>query len=134
MRAVVSSNTRPELLLRHALREHGLLGYRVAPRSVLGVPDIVFTRTKLAIFVDGCYWHRCPAHCRIPKSNVDYWNRKIGKNVERDQATTQRLRNEGWLVVRFWEHEVINDPSRAALRVAEVYSSNACLSGAVLET
>jgi DNA mismatch endonuclease (patch repair protein) len=79
--------------------------------------DIAFTKDKLAIFVDGCFWHSCPQHGSIPRSNTDYWIPKLVRNVNRDRETDKALRNEGWVVVRVWEHE---DPDMAASRIANM--------------
>ncbi|MGO1306053.1 MAG: very short patch repair endonuclease [Microbacterium gubbeenense] len=67
--------------------------------------DIVFTRARIAIYIDGCFWHGCGAHFTLPKTNVEYWSAKIARNRERDVETTERLASAGWLVLRFWEHE-----------------------------
>lgn len=117
MRAVRGRNTAPEVALRRALWSQGLKGYRIAPRGVPGVPDIVYPRSRVAVFVDGCFWHGCPAHCRRPSSNTAYWHTKIARTVERDERTTERLRQTGWNVFRIWEHEVACDPRSVALRV-----------------
>jgi DNA mismatch endonuclease (patch repair protein) len=69
--------------------------------------DVVFTRQKIAIFIDGCYWHKCPIHGTTPKSNVDYWGPKLERNVERDRETDRALIESGWLVLRFWEHDSV---------------------------
>jgi DNA mismatch endonuclease (patch repair protein) len=118
MRRIKSRHTSAELLLRKALWSMGLRGYRVDVESVRGRPDVAFRRAKLAVFVDGCYWHGCPRHCRMPSSNRQYWERKIRRNVERDKAHAGALRKEGWRVLRFWEHQVRQDSLRAARRVA----------------
>jgi len=100
-------DTRPELLVRRALFANGLR-FRVdfAPgRNRRRRADIVFTRTRLAIFIDGCFWHGCPVHATTPKLNADYWRPKLERNVERDRETDEELRSEGWKVARFWEHE-----------------------------
>jgi len=68
-------------------------------------PDIVFPRARIAVYVDGCFWHRCPEHGTSPKANADYWVPKLLANVERDRRTTASLTAEGWTVLRFWEHE-----------------------------
>ncbi|GHE08385.1 very short patch repair endonuclease [Klenkia taihuensis] len=68
-------------------------------------PDIVFTRQRVTIFVDGCFWHSCPVHATAPKSNSDWWAAKLQRNVVRDRETDDRLRALGWTVLRFWEHE-----------------------------
>ena len=106
----------PEMAVRRAV--HGLgLRYRVGTRPLPALnrrADLVFRKTRVAVFVDGCYWHGCPEHFVAPKSNVDYWSTKIGRNVERDQDTNVRLEEAGWLAIRVWEHE---PPKEAARRV-----------------
>lgn len=114
-----SSNTGPERALRRLLHASGLR-YRVAKRPLKGVrrtADIVFTRSKVAVFVDGCFWHSCPLHSTVPKTNVEYWRPKLQRNVQRDRETDQLLENAGWISVRVWEHE---DPQTAAKRVADI--------------
>lgn len=78
--------------------------------------DILFPGPKVAVFLDGCFWHGCPQHATHPKSNAEWWRTKLGRNIERDTETTEHLRDEGWTVLRFWEHE---KPEDVALRVAE---------------
>jgi DNA mismatch endonuclease (patch repair protein) len=109
MRANPSRNTGPERRLRQALHARGLR-YRVnySIRVDGGRPisvDIAFTGAKLAVFVDGCFWHSCPEHGSVPKTNRHYWPSKFRRNVERDEETTRRLRLAGWNVARFWEHQ-----------------------------
>jgi DNA mismatch endonuclease (patch repair protein) len=70
--------------------------------------DIVFSRLKIAVFIDGCFWHGCPEHFRMPRANHQYWSTKIGRNRQRDVDTTTRLQEAGWSVLRFWEHEPID--------------------------
>jgi DNA mismatch endonuclease (patch repair protein) len=70
-------------------------------------PDVVFTRRRLAIFIDGCFWHACPVHRHTPKSNVEYWGPKLAGNVERDRRVDAALRAEGWEVIRIWEHVTV---------------------------
>ncbi|MEU8089305.1 very short patch repair endonuclease [Micromonospora chalcea] len=100
-------DTEPELALRRALHREGLR-YRVG-LPVTGLPrrtiDIAFTRVKLAVFVDGCFWHGCPQHATWPKANAAWWEAKILKNRERDRETTRQLEGAGWTVIRIWEHE-----------------------------
>lgn len=79
--------------------------------------DIVFARAKVAVFMDGCFWHGCPEHFVPPRSNTEYWGPKIARNMERDRETTERLEALGWTVMRFWEHE---DPLEAAGTILEV--------------
>lgn len=104
-----SRDTRPELQLRRAVHAMGLR-YRVAMRpeaSVRRSADLVFTRARVAVFVDGCFWHGCSAHFRTPATNPDYWSTKIAGNVARDRDTDARLAEAGWTVVRVWEHDLV---------------------------
>ncbi len=94
-----------ELLLRTLFECHGVLGWVEHDASLPGKPDFTFTSEKVAVFVDGCFWHGCP-HCadgHTPKSNEDYWSRKIGLNKQRDRQVSRALRGSGWSVVRIWE-------------------------------
>jgi len=109
-------DTRPERQLRSMLHSRGVR-YRVAARPVPDLrrtADIVFPRAKVAVFVDGCYWHGCPEHYRPATRNSDFWQTKIADNKRRDADTNQVLADHGWKVVRCWEHE---DPAVAADRV-----------------
>lgn len=113
-------DTQPERALRRALFARGLR-YRVDhPVRTLAAarpirPDVVFTRAKLAVFVDGCFWHDCPEHGTRPRSNSGYWDAKLARNVERDRRYDALLAEAGWTVIRIWEHE---DMGAAAKRVA----------------
>ncbi|MFE9252950.1 very short patch repair endonuclease [Streptomyces sp. NPDC007088] len=107
MQAIRSRDTKPEFLIRRLVHARGLR-YRVSARPEPGLrrtADLVFRPAKVAVFVDGCYWHGCPEHYQAPKVNSGYWSEKIVRNVARDRDTDQRLRDAGWLVLRFWEHE-----------------------------
>lgn len=100
-------DTKPELAVRRALHAAGFR-YRVDTRPSLELrsrADIVFTKRKIAVFVDGCFWHGCPLHATMPESNVDYWVPKLQRNIERDRETTLKLKSLGWVVLRFWAHE-----------------------------
>ncbi|MBF6138430.1 very short patch repair endonuclease [Nocardia farcinica] len=103
-----SRDTKPELKIRRALHELGFR-YRVAMAPEPGLrrrADIVFTRTRVAVFIDGCFWHGCPEHGRSTfNHNAQYWPAKIASNVTRDADTNARLNAAGWHVLRFWEHE-----------------------------
>ena len=108
MRANRRTDTKPELALRHALHR---LGYRYRKDYRLDLdsgrrvrPDIVFTARKVAVFVDGCFWHACPEHGSRPRANEWYWSPKLIKNVERDRVNDAALILAGWTVVRLWEH------------------------------
>lgn len=120
MSSIRSQDTKPELHLRRALWRIGARGYRLENRILPGRPDLVFARPRVAVFVDGCFWHGCPSHCRLPASNAEYWTRKIARNVARDSSTTARLANLGWSVLRVWEHD---DPAVAAAKVATAVRS-----------
>lgn len=74
-------------------------------------PDFVFRQQKLAVFIDGCFWHRCPKHASAPKQNADFWSKKLAMNVLRDKATTAALKKRGWSVMRIWEHELLTEQS-----------------------
>ncbi|MBQ0963645.1 very short patch repair endonuclease [Streptomyces sp. RK23] len=119
-----SRDTAPEIAVRRLLHASGLR-YRVNV-PVPGMPrrtiDIVFPRAKVAIFLDGCFWHGCPLHATQPKSNAEWWRTKLDKNMARDVETTGHLRDQGWTVLRFWEHEA---PEDVANQVSE------CLTEAV---
>jgi len=107
MRANRSRDTGPERAVRSILHSRGYR-YRTHYKPVAGLrrsADIAFTRYKLAIFIDGCFWHRCPRHFIAPKTNAAYWGPKIDGNVARDRRTDRALRSAGWTVMRFWEHE-----------------------------
>ncbi len=79
------------------------------PSGVRVRPDIVFTRRKLAVFVDGCFWHVCPEHGRQPTRNERYWSPKLRRNVERDRLADEALAEAGWQVLRIWEHELLHE-------------------------
>lgn len=110
MSSIHAKNTRPEILLRKALWENGLSGYRLHWKKVPGKPDIAYPQKKIAIFVNGCFWHRCP-HCKpsFPKTNVGFWRNKFDKNIERDKTKSSELRKMGWKVVTIWECQIKND-------------------------
>ncbi|MFC1601777.1 very short patch repair endonuclease [Candidatus Sumerlaeota bacterium] len=98
-------NKSTELKLVAIFRKYGIKGWR-RNYDLTGKPDFVFPKSRLAVFVDGCFWHGCPNHCRIPTSNKDYWVAKITGNKKRDRKVSKSLRAAGWTVVRLWEHEL----------------------------
>ena len=120
MRANRRVDTAPELALRSELHRLGLR-FRKDLLLKLGAgrvrPDIVFTRSKVAVFVDGCFWHLCPEHGQIPKANRAYWEPKLVRNVERDRRNDATLIEDGWRVLRFFEHVPIQDAA-ALVRAA----------------
>jgi len=113
-------DTSPELALRRLLHAGGFR-YRVDYLIPgIGRIDIVFPSRKVAIFVDGCFWHRCPDHGVSPKNNPAFWEKKLSRNAERDRDQAAKLGSIGWTVVRVWEHEIKSDPSSAFARVLSV--------------
>jgi len=119
MEANRRSDTKPERLLRSALHTRGLR-YRKDRRVKAGGrrvrPDLVFGPARVAVFVDGCFWHRCPVHSTHPVANAEYWQAKFERNVTRDRDDDAALSAAGWTVVRVWEHE---DPNEAAVRIEQ---------------
>ncbi|MDQ1438214.1 MAG: mismatch endonuclease, patch repair protein [Acidimicrobiaceae bacterium] len=114
MRSNRGRDTGPELALRSALHRRGYR-FRVNHRPLRGVRrtvDVAFTRWKVAVFVDGCFWHGCPEHRTVPATNRAYWEPKLARNVERDRETEGLFGASGWRVVRVWEHETVDDAVR----------------------
>ena len=104
MSRIRGKNTKPEIYLRRALSKTGLR-YRL--KSALpGKPDIIFSATRVAVFVDGCFWHGCPKHSVRPKTNRKFWDTKIKANKKRDEIVNKLLKKSGWRVIRIWEHEI----------------------------
>lgn len=119
MRANRGRDTHPEVLLDHALQARGLSSYSRNDGSLRGTPDFVFGERRLAVFVNGCYWHRCP-HCRprLPKANAGYWEAKFRDNRARDRRVRTTLSSQGWRVMTVWECTVKHDAPAVARRVA----------------
>lgn len=119
MRGNRRRDTQPELAVRRAVHAMGLR-YRVDARPIADLnrrADLVFSRAKVAVFVDGCYWHGCREHGTVARTNATYWGPKIQRNKDRDADTDRRLRAADWEVIRAWEHEA---SSEVAARIAEV--------------
>ena len=116
MSRVRSKDTKPELAVRRALWRAGLR-YRVHDRTLPGTPDISNKRRRLAVFVDGCFWHRCPECYAEPKSNVEFWRAKVSRNRARREEVREDLEEMGFRVVEIWEHEVADDPDAAVRRL-----------------
>ncbi|MHB8689421.1 MAG: DNA mismatch endonuclease Vsr [Candidatus Dormibacteraceae bacterium] len=124
MRANRKRDTGPELRLRRHLHRLGLryrLGRRIAATPPV-IPDLVFVRARVAVFVDGCFWHGCPTHGVQPRVNASYWSAKISLNKRRDRVADQNLVGLGWQAVRIWEHE---DASEAAAKVEAIVRRHA---------
>lgn len=100
-----TGNRSTEKNLIAVLREYRLSGWR-RHYPIFGKPDFAFPREKVAVFVDGCFWHGHPRKCRVPQSNREYWLKKIGRNVARDRLVTRTLKDKGWKVIRIWEDSV----------------------------
>jgi DNA mismatch endonuclease Vsr len=100
-------NKETEVKMASLLRSAGLTGWRRHQR-IKGNPDFVFRRERIALFVDGCFWHGCRAHCRMPSANRTYWQNKILRNALRDRQTTRALKAAGWRVIRVWSHALGN--------------------------
>src|ERR1700722_7709284 len=118
MQSNKARDTKPEVALRSAVHALGLR-YRVSERPIRELrrtADLVFTRAKVAVFLDGCFWHGCPAHHTVAVTNADFWAEKVETNKARDRDTDRRLSEAGWTSVRVWEHE---DSEEAAIRVRD---------------
>jgi DNA mismatch endonuclease (patch repair protein) len=102
------SNKSTELRLIKLFKKYGIKGWR-RNYPLLGNPDFVFPKARLVIFVDGCFWHGCETHCRIPESNREYWADKINRNVKRDKRMTKEIQKKKWVVIRIWEHDLKSD-------------------------
>ena len=124
MRAVRSrGNKVTEVAFTRLLRQHKISGWR-RHLGIAGTPDFVFPKHKVVIFVDGCFWHGCSKHCRMPKGNSSYWNPKITSNKIRDRRVNRTLRRAGWKVLRIWEHELVEtNVVRCLARIFNALSS-----------
>ena len=105
MSKIRSKNTKPEVILAKLLKKSKIKGFKTQ-YNIEGKPDIAFPKQKIAIFLDGCFWHCCPIHCKKPKSNKAYWLPKLRGNVNRGKVIVKHLRTQGWKVIRVWEHEL----------------------------
>lgn len=105
MSRIRAKDTQPEIILRKAISSAGIRGYRLYYK-LTGKPDIVFPGKKVAIFIDGCFWHRCPKCFIKPGTNKGFWKGKIDSNVKRDNVVNSELKRKGWKVLRVWEHEL----------------------------
>ncbi|WP_020413878.1 very short patch repair endonuclease [Microbulbifer variabilis] len=120
MSRISGSNTKPEIRLRKSLWR---LGYRYRLKSdLIGKPDFIFVTPQVAVFVDGCFWHKCPKHFVVPKTRTEFWMKKINKNCERDRQVSQELKQSGWRVLRIWEHEIKENLPACVERVEALLS------------
>lgn len=124
MSRVRRKNTRPELVFRKELKLHGLAKYRLHPKTLPGRPDIYFYSNKLAVFINGCFWHRCP-HCKpsMPKTHKVFWSKKFAANVARDKRKRAELKKLGIKSVVFWECQIKKNAPKLVARLSKVLSS-----------
>jgi len=109
-------NKDTELALIKLFRQHGITGWR-RHLKVFGKPDFAFKEKRLAVFVDGCFWHGCRRHCKVPVGNHAFWEKKLSANRERDRRVNRVLRKEGWRVVRIWEHSLVSNEIASVRRI-----------------
>lgn len=120
MSRIKSRDTKPELVMREALKG---LRFQYQP-SIFGKPDFASKKHNIAVFIDGCFWHGCPKCYREPSENNEFWKNKISGNKKRDRQVTRRMRQDGWRVVRIWEHIIRKNPDVAARRIKRMLSNN----------
>jgi DNA mismatch endonuclease (patch repair protein) len=126
MRANKSKNSRPELILRTTLWHAGFRGYRLHYSRLPGKPDVSFVSKRVAVFVHGCFWHRCPAcNYKLPRTNREFWKAKFRRNRSRDRQNIRDLEELGWTVVTVWECEVLNDLPTIIRKIRRVLSKSA---------
>jgi DNA mismatch endonuclease (patch repair protein) len=109
-------NKETELVLVTLFRRHRITGWR-RHQDVFGRPDFIFREQRVAVFVDGCFWHGCPRHSNMPVNNGAFWRRKLAANTKRDRLVTSTLKRENWRVVRIWEHDLVRRPQRVMKRI-----------------
>lgn len=109
-------NKDTELALAKLFRAHGITGWR-RHQNMFGKPDFLFREARLALFVDGCFWHGCPRHCKLPTGNRAFWEKKLSANQERDRRVNRQLRKLGWRVIRIWEHDLVRNADRSIRKV-----------------
>ena len=121
MSANKAKNTKPEIALRKALWSEGYKGYRLNWKRVPGRPDIAYPGKRIAIFVNGCYWHRCPkCDLPLPKTNTEFWEDKFDKNVKRDKKKKDELLSLDWIVLVFWECDIKSNISNSVQKIKKV--------------
>lgn len=119
-----SGNKGTELALISVFKRYGITGWR-RKQNVFGKPDFIFRSTRIAIFVDGCFWHSCPQHSTMPKNNHGFWEKKLAANKARDQEVTKALKKDGWRVLRIWEHELKPSNEKALIvRIRRYFYQN----------
>ena len=119
MSKVKGKNTKIENIFRKYIWRQGIKGYRVNNSKVIGKPDLFFGSRKLAVFIDGCFWHKCPECFSPPVSNFGFWDEKLTRNVNRDKEVNKLLKEKDIKVVRFWEHEVEKNLNKCYKRLVK---------------
>jgi len=118
MAAIKSRNNQTtEVAAISLFKKFGIKGWRRQYRKLIGTPDFVFPESKLALFIDGCFWHGCPKCYTSPLTNKEFWNKKIKDNKNRDQMVSKKLRSKGWQVLRIWEHELKSNGDSIANKI-----------------
>jgi len=118
MSCIKSKNTKPELKIRKLVWAEGKR-YRIHDRSVFGTPDITNKSKRVAIFIDGCFWHGCPKCYTEPKTNTEFWRNKISRNQERRKKVKTQLKRDNWKVLQFWEHQVNINSEKVSKKIAD---------------
>lgn len=116
MARIKSKNTGPELVLRKLLSQNKVSGYKLHYK-IFGRPDLAFPKKRLAVFIDGCFWHKCPLCFVKPTSQIEFWKEKIKNNIKRDKRVNKFLKKNNWKFLRIWEHELKKNPERACLKI-----------------
>lgn len=116
-------NKSTEKAIRFRMIRAGVCGWKLCTGDLPGKPDFVFEDARLVVFLDGCYWHGCPKCYRAPTSNTGYWSQKFARNKARDRKVGRLLREDGWRVVRFWEHEIESSPARVVEKIRSLLLS-----------
>ena len=114
MSQIRGTKTKPELIVKSKMDGRRL---RYQPKGIPERPDFANKKRMIAVFIDGCFWHKCPRCYKPPKSNKKYWKAKIERNTKRDKDVNRKMRDEGWTVLRFWEHQVNENPAQVAKRI-----------------
>jgi DNA mismatch endonuclease (patch repair protein) len=125
MSQIKGKNTKPELEIRKLLFSKGIRGYRISS-DLIGKPDIIFPKYKIAIFIDGCFWHKCMKCFKEPQTNKQFWKNKIDSNVNRDKKINKELTDDGWTVIRFWEHEIKKNIDKCVNNIIQELKRKGC--------
>ncbi len=120
MSQIRAKNTKPEIKFRKLLSDRGIKNYKTNYSSLLGKPDMIFIKNRVVVFIDGCFWHKCPLCFVKPKTRTRFWMKKITENLGRDKIVNNELKKSGWSVIRIWEHDVERNPERTILRLLKI--------------